>query len=227
MPQRVILTRPALGHGAARHRADGALDPDRRVDMHRDAQDQPDRAGRVQHDGQAAQQDREAVGKPRLPEGDAGDEQHRKAAGHQPEHALLAGVVLADRGHGGLVAAQHVGTVLHPFAVGRREHVFAPQAQEQDREGRHHDDAKERMQDARPDPAPEQRTEEVQARVEEGQAGQPGQHEHQRDEPVVHPVAVFIATQVSDCHVVLLQASVGSVALSSASSFASTGPTFM
>src|SRR5580765_5944836 len=47
-PQAMMLPRPAVADLAARHRAHGTRDPDRRVDVHDDAADQHEAAERVQ-----------------------------------------------------------------------------------------------------------------------------------------------------------------------------------
>ncbi|MNF94373.1 hypothetical protein D3C84_770830 [compost metagenome] len=167
------------------HGADGAFDPDAGVDMDDDAEDQHQRGEGMQQGGEADQFDAEEVAEVLAPDHHAGQQQHQHAKQQHPEQQLLPGVVAADFGQSVLAVADHVLPLFQPLAVGFFPAVVPGETHGQPDEEEEHGHAEERMQDARPGAAAEEVAQPEQGRVEQRQAGEPGEYEEDGHRPVV------------------------------------------
>ncbi len=154
----------------------------------------------MQQAGPAQRDDAEEAAEVLAPDDDAAEQQHQHAEDQHPEQHLLPGVVAADFRQLFLAVVHHVVDLPEPLAIPRFDAVVPGEADRQPEEKDEHRDPDEGVQDARPGAAAEQPREAEQRRMEQCQAGQRGEHEENRDDPVVGPLRGVVAFDLVVVH---------------------------
>src|SRR5215211_2607039 len=130
----MVLPAPAAGDRAPGHGAQGALDPDRGIDMNDPDQDGADRAQRMDDRRQPLLVDRGVGLEIDVPQNDATAEQQQDQDRLAPEDELLAGIVLAELGQALLAVVDHRAEVLHPHRIVAVPQVEREEAEEETQE---------------------------------------------------------------------------------------------
>src|SRR5580700_6954115 len=184
-PGPMMLPCPARCHGSPDHGVDGALDPDSRIDVNQNRADQYERAHRVHQRREPDHADREIEREIRAPYDNAGQHQAGQAQDDHEEQELLPGVIASHFRQALLAIVDHVAPLPQPLPVGSLQTVVIPHGRGEKHEHQRHDNPDEGVQDARPRTTAEQAAEPEQRRMKQREPRERGQHEGEREQPVI------------------------------------------
>ncbi|CAB1208292.1 hypothetical protein SFB9_0278 [Klebsiella michiganensis] len=216
-----MFLRPGLRDPAFHHRGNGALHPQRSVNMHHDHHNQRYRREGVQHQREADNRDGEGRRKVRTPDDHAAHQQQHQEDNRRPEHAFLAEVIVPGVAH--FLVDDNLANIFRPENIVPVDQVVVPVAEEHDDERSKHNHAHERVQNTRQLRGAHDVHQPVEGREEKAQSAHCRQHEAEGGDPVVDSLRRGVAHDgVTSFH--LRTSSFSSSRLSSSSS-ARFGPT--